>query len=230
MEEKKFRNEIKYACSQAQLALIENRIKGLCHLDPYAGADGVYLITSVYFDDYNDSCYYENENGVDPREKFRIRIYDRKMDYILLECKQKQSGKTHKKTCSISREQCMSILQSGRTIWKTTETPLLNKFLFQCRTRYLRPRVVVEYERTAYLYPQGNVRITFDRNITASAQTMRFAEADIRRPVMPTGFHILEVKYDELIPDYIYNAVGIENMRQTPFSKYYICRKMIKMG
>lgn len=229
MEQGKYRNEIKYICSQAQLGLIENRIRPLCRPDPHGGEDGTYLITSLYFDDYDNSCYYENENGVDPREKFRIRIYNRQLSYIALECKRKQSGKIFKETCRLTDRQFKSLLNQEWSGLVGTD-PLINKFYIACQTKCLRPKVIVEYERTTFIYPQGNVRIAFDRNITTSSRVQQFGQINRGRPVMSTGQHILEVKYDELLPDYLYNALQIEHLRQVAFSKYYICRKFINQG
>lgn len=227
MEQVKYRNEIKYLCSENQLALIENRIKTLCRLDSHAGADGTYLVSSLYLDDYDKSCYLENENGVDPREKFRIRIYNRNLDNIVLECKQKRAGMTLKDSCPLSYEQYIDVVDGRPFSWAGDKDPLFNRLYLQWQTRLLRPEVIVEYERKAYVYQTGNVRITFDRNISASAQTSRFGMETLRHPVMPAGRHILEIKYDELIPDYIYNAVGIEKLQHTAFSKYYYSRKII---
>ena len=96
VEKKKYRHELKYICTAAQLALIQGRISHLIPLDSHVGETGMYSIRSLYFDDYYNRCYYENENGTDPREKFRIRIYNGSAHKISLECKRKERGKTHK--------------------------------------------------------------------------------------------------------------------------------------
>lgn len=224
-----YRQEIKYLCSQAQLALIEGRIKNICTLDAHAGTDGIYIVSSIYFDDSQNTCYYENENGVDPREKFRIRIYNRDMGRISLECKKKQAGKTRKKSLPLETEQCRELLY-GKIGWMNMDNALFNKFALQYRMNHLRPKVIIEYERTAYVYPQGNVRITFDRNLSACRDTESFGQADAGRiPILPSGWHILEVKYDELLPDYIYNAAGIDGLRQTAYSKYYMGRRVVNL-
>lgn len=229
MGQEKFRNELKYICSPMQLRLIQNRIKDICHPDPHGGADGTYLITSVYFDDYNNNCYYEIENGIEPREKFRIRIYNRQMNYIALECKHKQFGKTFKEACSITQKQCHAFLHQR---WFDTmeSEALINRFYIANNTKCLRPKVIVEYERTAYIYPQGNVRVTFDKYITTSTQIEDFGKQVMRRPVLPVGQQILEVKYDEMLPDFLYNALQVEHLRHMAFSKYYICRRFINIG
>lgn len=220
-----YRNEIKYICSERQIAIIEGRLKAICKKDPHAGEKGMYTIRSVYFDDYDNTCFYENENGTDPREKYRIRIYNGNKEYISLECKRKENGKTSKESCLLTYDQCQAMLNGtfSDAIGKST---LLNKFLLQYSMRPLRPKIIVEYERVPYTYPIGNVRITFDRNIGVSRQVAKFLEQGVSfRPVMPWGQHILEVKYDELLPDCLYNAMQIREIHQVAYSKYYICRK-----
>lgn len=225
MEDIKFRNEIKYICSEQQLRLIEQRIQEICKKDSHVGESGTYTISSVYFDDYHDSCYKDNESGVNTREKFRIRIYDGNMQRIALECKMKQNGKNHKESCLISEERCRKILQ-GECVLQDDDPALFRKFYLQFHTAMLRPKVIVQYERTPYVYHLGNVRITFDRCISGTTNILGFGQKELPlRPVMPAGDHILEVKYDELIPDYIKSALQIRDLKQTAFSKYYMCRK-----
>ena len=224
----KYRNEIKYRCSEQELCLIEHRIRHLCRPDPHAGDNGRYTVRSVYFDDYQDSCYYENEAGVNLREKFRIRIYNGSTDNITLECKQKQNGKNHKLSCRLTVEQCRSILEGSFRL-NADSPPLLQQFFLLYRTRLYRAKVIVEYERVPYIYETGNVRITLDRNISATSKVQDFLQNRLfTRPVMPVGMHLLEVKYDELLPNYLYNELQVDNLHQTAYSKYYVCRKFTK--
>ncbi len=231
--EKKYRNELKYVCTEAQLQMIEQRIRAYCQTDSHAGTEGVYSIRSVYFDDMDNKCFYENEDGVNAREKFRIRIYNGNTEYITLECKQKISGKNRKESCSLTRAQCEAIL-NGEFSWemvngcepKRGNKDLLRKFFLQYSTRYMRGKVIVSYDRTPYVYENGNVRITFDRHIAGSSSVQNFLEPVVDgRPVMPVGYHVLEVKYDELIPDFLKNAMQLGTLRRATYSKYYICRK-----
>lgn len=221
----KWRNELKYVCTESELYQLEFRVEAICKRDLHAGNDGIYGIRSVYFDDIHEHCYYENENGTDPREKFRIRMYNADASYIVLECKKKEKMKTHKESVRLSKGQCMDII-TGNFENVCADTELMNKFLLECRERMLRPKVIVEYERTPFVYQEGNVRITFDRNIGSTTRVESFFEKQLPiRPVMPLGQHIFEVKYDEFLPDFLYVAMNLRNLRQTAFSKYYICRK-----
>ena len=224
-EDLRYRHEYKYIVSRAQLELLKVRLNGLIPLDPHVRISGAYTIRSLYFDDNRNSAYYENEDGTDPREKFRIRIYNHNAEIIKLECKRKERGKTLKSSCLLTLEQTRLLMQ-GKCPGDNDMDPLLRKLVMQMKLRQLRPVSIVEYERIPYICKLGNVRITFDTNICSSHAVMNFLDMEIpKRPVLPVGMHLLEVKFDDFLPAYIYNACQLENLRQTAFSKYYICRK-----
>lgn len=225
----KFRHELKYQITDAQLMMLKNRINHLIPADSHAGADGVYSIRSLYFDDYENRCFRENENGTDPREKFRIRIYNASSDRITLECKRKERGKNHKTSCPLTVEQT-KLLMAGRILPDIgSQPPLLQKLTMLMLTRRMRPVVIVEYDRIPYVYKNGNVRITLDTNTRSSSDVERFLDEIIpMRPVLPVGQQLLEVKYDEYLPDFIYRSLQLHSLRQTAFSKYAICRKYTK--
>ena len=225
-KEIKFRHELKYPITGAQLQILRNRINNLVHLDPHVDEAGFYSIRSLYFDDIYNSCYYENENGTDPREKFRIRIYNHSTDRITLECKRKERGKTLKTSCPLTIEQT-KMLMEGRIIPDIANQPdVLRKLTLRMMTKGMRPVVIVEYDRIPYVYPDGNVRITMDMNMCSSTSVERFLDEKIpKRPIMPAGQHLLEVKFDEYLPDFIHHNLNLHSLTQTAYSKYYLCRK-----
>lgn len=225
----KYRHELKYQITDAQVQLLKNRINHLIPADSHAGENGVYSIRSLYFDDYENRCLRENEDGTDPREKFRIRIYNASSDRITLECKRKERGKTHKSSCPLTVEQTRALM-GGKILPNIgSQPPLLQKLTMQMMTRRMHPVVIVEYDRIPYVYKNGNVRVTLDTNIASSSAVERFLDEDIlSRPVMPAGQQLLEVKYDEYLPDFIYRSLQLHSLRQTAFSKYAICRKYTK--
>ena len=226
LAENRYRHEFKYLCSYGELMMLKVRLQGLVSLDTHVGESGVYNIRSLYFDDIYDTCYRENEAGTDPREKFRIRIYDHSSERISLELKRKVRGKTQKLSCLLTEEQCRGLMEGEIPVLQENSPALLRKLCLLMQTRHMRPKVIVEYERVPYVYPHGNVRITMDENISASTRTDRFLERQIPlRPILEAGQHILEVKYDEYLPDGIYRTIQSGNLRQTAFSKYYLCRR-----
>ncbi len=221
-----YRHELKYLVSQAEITLLQSRIRPIMHEDSHVSKSGSYLVRSLYFDDYMNQCYYDNENGTDPREKFRMRIYQHSTERILLECKRKERGKTLKTSCPLTRKQAESLMNHHTIPVLDIQAQLLRKQALQMQTRLLRPVIVVEYERIPFIYSRGNVRVTFDTNLSASSDIGSFLSEEVsKRPVMPQGQHLMEVKYDEFLPDYIYQALNLGVMQQTAFSKYYICRK-----
>ena len=223
---RKYRHELKYVVSTGELALLRNRIRHLISLDSHAGESGMYVIRSLYFDDYENRCYYENENGTDPREKFRIRIYNHSSEKITLECKRKERGKTLKTSCPLTIEQTR-MLMAGKTIPDIANQPeVLRKLTMQMMTRQMRPVVIVEYERIPYVYQNGNVRITLDMNVASCSDANKFLDEEIpKRPVMPMGQHLLEVKFDEYLPDFIHQSLNLHSLTLTAYSKYALCRR-----
>ena len=225
----KYRHELKYQISDAQVQLLKNRLNHLIPADSHAGPSGTYTIRSLYFDDFEDRCLRENEDGTDPREKFRIRIYNHSTDRIMLECKRKERGKTHKTSCPLTLEQTRLLMDGKILPDMEAQHPVLRKLTLLMLTRRMKPVVIVEYDRIPYVYKNGNVRITLDTNIRSCGSVKDFLEERLpSRPVMSAGQQLLEVKYDEYLPDFIYRSLQLHSLRQTAFSKYYVCRKYIR--
>ncbi len=227
----KYRHEFKYVSPEIILAAIENRLDAVLERDRNAGEKGEYAIRSIYFDDIFDTCYFENENGTDPREKFRIRIYNCSKERISLELKRKENGMCLKTSCPLPLSVAEEIM-AGEIPSFDCETPyLLKKLICQMRFRALRPVGIVAYERVPFTYNEGNVRITFDRGLRSSSNIADFFNENAAfRPVFPYGSNMLEVKYDELLPDFINEILQTGSLRWTSFSKYYLCRKFDIQG
>jgi len=206
--------------------ILKARLPQIMSRDMHAGPSGRYEIRSVYFDDFRNSCFLDVENGTDPREKFRMRIYNHSDQRIRLELKRKEAGKTFKRSAPLTRQQADRLLAGRNLLWDEDMDPLLKKFYIWFETRAARPVVIVAYDRIPYVHPDGNVRVTLDLNIRASDRFDQFFQPDLpSRPIMPTGKQLLEVKYDQLIPDHIYRSIQTNQLQLTTFSKYYLCRK-----
>ncbi|MFI3231293.1 MAG: polyphosphate polymerase domain-containing protein [bacterium] len=219
------RHEFKYLCSKNQLALLNTRLKPIMKLDEHTQGSFTYRIRSIYFDDFKNSSFFENEDGITPREKWRIRAYNENCTSISLECKRKEYDKVIKDSCRLTLEQYNGVV-SGKYFSFNSENKLLNRFIILQKNNLLKPKVIVGYERTPYIYKDGNVRITFDMNLFSSPDIKNFFEKSIRkRPILPTSTHMVEVKYDEYLPDFISKTVQSSNMERITFSKYYYSRK-----
>ena len=226
-----FRHEYKYLCAAAQLRLEQARLEALLRPDPHAGPDGRYRVRSVYFDDPEDSCLLENLDGSDPRAKYRLRIYNASDARISLERKAKRRGMTHKDAVPVDRALAERLLAGQIPFPRPQDPPLLRRMLADMELRVLRPRVIVEYLRTPFILPVGNVRVTLDEHISSARAVDRFFEPALpQRQVLPSGQGVLEVKWDQLLPSWLYDSLQLEGMQWTSFSKYFLCRKYNTMG
>lgn len=229
---RKFRYENKYIVHIAEIEMLRNRIMGICDMDKYALGDGEYNIRSLYFDNYGSSSFYDNEIGIEPREKFRIRIYNCNPDVVVLERKIKVGGKISKDRAVIDKAFAEAVMAEDYNFIQYDETnQLLNRFLLKCETEYLRPRVIVDYIREAYVSEAEDIRITFDKEISFSDQIGHFFDRDLfLQPIMPVGKELMEVKYTEMLPDYIHSSLDLGKLQQSTFSKYYLSEKMRREG
>lgn len=219
-----YRVEQKYIVTDADLMVLSKRLQKMVAQDIHQDGN-CYQIRSLYFDDITDSCLDENDAGVDQRFKYRIRHYDPTAETMCLEIKEKKRGLSRKYSAMISREECKKIIENALPL-QMDGRRVLNLLQLQMRCANLRPKAIISYERTAFVHSVGNVRITFDRNISASKACEDFLNPIVRNPVpiMPAGLHVLEVKYDELLPEYIANALNLGSLHQTSFSKYGLGR------
>ena len=208
------------------MVLLRERLHYIMLPDPHAGSEGLYTIRSLYFDDYYNTCYHENEDGTDPREKYRIRIYNASDSRITLERKQKECCMTRKTSSPLTRDQAQLLIDSTPLSFADAQNPALRKFLLLMMLRQMRPSIIVEYQRAAYVYHIGNVRVTFDTNIVSSCDFANFFSPSVFcRPILPLGFHLMEVKFDQFLPDFIYQSLQLNQLQQTTFSKFFLCRK-----
>lgn len=230
VESKIYRHEMKFLCGEKKLYIIENRIRHICKPDSHGGETGSYRIKSLYYDTFDDRCYQEIQAGTDFRKKYRIRVYNDDTDVIKLECKYSLRDRKAKETCRITRRQCMDLIEKSPCMgldFTGDEESLLHRFLTERRTELLIPKVIVEYRRTPYVFPGGNVRITFDRAIRSSCRTGSFLEKNIPyRSILPENVHVLEVKYDERLPGAVRELLATgQQLRRISFSKYGLCRE-----
>ena len=222
----RYRHEYKYLIDARTESILKIRASGVLMPDPHAREDGSYFIRSLYFDDRQDSCLQENEAGTDPRSKFRIRYYNSDPSRRQLEMKSKTRGMTLKESCSITREECQCFM-AGQIPAITPEMPSMKQSLFsEMAVRALEPKVIVSYERIPFVYPGGNVRVTFDRMLSSSTDIPAFLDGNyVTRPVFTLGNSILEVKWDEALPLHIKDVLKLDWLQWTAFSKYAMCRR-----
>lgn len=198
-------------------------------MDPHTPPSGRYLIHSLYFDDYKDMSVYTTDSGLSERFKWRIRYYGDDLDYIVLEKKEKKEGRCHKKSCKITIDEYHKIVSGDiMDIFYDTKKELIQELGKDMLVYGYVPKVIIDYERIAYVEEITNVRITFDMKISASYDLDSFLEGDYQKYYLqPSGQDVLEVKFDDILPSYIKNIVESYCFSHSSFSKYYFGRKII---
>lgn len=219
-----YRNEIKHEISAADKAAICASMRAVARPDPHAGPDGRYLIRSLYFDTPADKALREKLDGVSEREKFRIRFYNSDPSVMHLEKKVKRGGLGYKVSAPITAEEAQRIVD-GDTDWMAVSgRGLIVELYAKMKSEGLRPKTIVDYTRTPFVYGPGNVRVTIDENIRTGLGCTDFLNP--RCVTVPAGEPVilLEVKWDDYLPAVIRRAVAVKSRRGAAFSKYQTCR------
>ncbi len=224
---KNIRTEKKYLIDSKQALQIEEKLKKFCTPDTHCRNNNCYSVRSLYFDDIYNSCFYDSREGLPHREKFRLRIYNLTTENIFLEWKRKEFAISEKNRFIISKINADKLITGNYSFNDIkNEKELLYAIYAKFRNNIFSPKVIVDYERKAYNLPSYNIRITIDSNIKASANTNLFYNNQCpTKPVLNNGKSILEIKYSQIIPDYLCEIINMYDLKRINYSKYYNCRK-----
>ena len=219
-----YRHEWKHEISYVDLLSIRARLQAVAQPDAHA-IGGKYLIRSLYFDNLNDKALREKIDGVNMREKFRIRYYNCDPSKIIhLEKKSKLNGLGTKYSAPLTMAEAQSIVD-GNIDWMLASPHSLIQELY-CKMRYqgMAPKTIVDYTREPFIYGPGNVRVTFDYDIRTGLNCTDFLDPNC--VMIPAGDApiILEVKWDAYLPSIIRDCVQTPGRRAGAFSKYAQCR------
>lgn len=219
----RYRHEWKHEISYADLLAIRQRLRAVAECDPHA-AEGRYQIRSLYFDNLDDKALREKIDGVNLREKFRIRYYNGDVSTIHLEKKCRRAGLGTKFSADLTRDEAQRIVDGQLDWMMDSGRPLVRELCCKMRCQGLRPKTIVDYTREPYIYRPGNVRVTFDYDIRTGLSCTDFLNpACVTIPAGDAPI-LLEVKWDAFLPTIIRDAVQTPGRRAEAFSKYAQCR------
>lgn len=217
------RHEWKYEISAIDRLILRQRLSAVMMRDEHA-AGGTYLVRSLYFDDGVDSALREKLDGVNCREKFRIRCYDHDHTVIHLEKKTKRNGLGGKTAVCLAAEEVQAITEGHWDWMRADNRPLVRELYGKMCLQGLRPRTIVDYRREPFVFGPGNVRVTIDDEIRTGLYATEFLDPGcVTVPVQGTPI-VLEVKWDTFLPDVIRDLVQLEGRHIGAFSKYASCR------
>jgi len=227
-----YRHEYKTTINEQEVELLRRRLVHIMRRDSHADKNGGYFIRSLYFDDHKQNAYFEKLEGLNEREKWRLRQYNLE-GIVRLERKEKKSSYVRKDGVVLTNEELQAILSGQSTKLISSDKPLLRRFELARRLQLLKPVQLVDYYREAFVLRTGNVRITFDRNLRApltmdNCFTSGFTAADVtidRPAIAPLehGLTILEVKYDGYLPAHIGQLAILDGRTKLANSKFILC-------
>lgn len=219
-----YRNELKHVITAADRAAICANLHAVAKLDPHVGDRGFYQIRSLYFDSLSDKALREKLDGINEREKFRIRYYDHNTDFIKLEKKVKRGGLGYKVTAPLTKEEAQKIVDGDLSWMVSSGRGLVTELYAKMKSQGLRPSTIVDYERIPFVYAPGNVRVTVDYNIRTGLRCTDFLNPQC--VTIPAGNApiVLEVKWDDFLPGIIRHAMQLKGPSLGAFSKYAACR------
>ncbi len=225
----KYRHEWKYQINMADYLVIRQRVKACMQSDPHA-KEGHYAIRSLYFDNANDKALREKLDGFNRREKFRIRLYNLDTSVIHLEKKSKLNGLGTKFSAPLTAAEAQSIVDGELSWMKSCDRPLIQELYARMTGDGLIPKTIVDYDREPFIFAPGNVRVTFDRDIKTGILATDFLNP--KTPMISAGHApiLMEVKWDEYLPDIIKDCVYTPGRRVGAFSKYAQCRVSVKFS
>lgn len=218
-----YRHEWKHEITFCDMLVIRQRMRAIAKADAHA-LKGRYEIRSLYFDNLSDKVLREKLDGVNRREKFRVRFYNGSTDVIHLEKKCKLNGLGTKASASLTAEEAQALVDGDYRWMLDSGRPLVEELYSKMRSQGLRPRTIVDYTREPFIFAPGNVRVTLDYNIRTGLDAVDFLSPDCVTIPVPGSPIVLEVKWDEFLPAIIRDAVQLEGRRTTAFSKYAACR------
>lgn len=218
-----YRHEWKHEINFSDMLAIRQRMLAVAEPDSHT-INGKYAIRSLYFDNLSDKALREKLDGVNRREKFRIRYYNQNTALIHLEKKSKIGELCNKQSASLTFEEAQAIADSRIDWMKDSGNPLICELYCKMKSQGLKPKTIVDYTREPFVYPPGNVRVTLDYHIRTGLSCIDFLNPDcITVPVSDSPI-ILEVKWDAFLPAVIRDAVQLRTRRPIAFSKYAACR------
>lgn len=220
------RHELKYYITPAELGVLRGIIRPLLKPDPNGNENNEYLIRSLYFDTFDDQALEEKIAGVGMRKKYRIRIYNFSDRVIKLECKSKMGDLISKQSISIPRDLAEQIIAGDPDGLQRMKHPLLQEVYMMMKTKLLKPAVIVDYLREAYIHNAEEVRVTFDKQIRTGLNSTDLFNGRIPTyPVFDDPVEVLEVKYDDFLPSYLQAVLSGITAQRSAISKYVWCRR-----
>lgn len=221
------RNENKFFIGLPEYYYISQIIQAVMQPDSFMQKDRQYYIRSLYFDTIDNADYYTKISGIEIRKKIRLRIYDIDSEFVKLEIKNRLNSQILKETLVISKSEAVDIIKGDYSCLDNYNNKIALKIKNIMTSQVYSPKIIVDYEREAYVYPEHNVRITFDKNVRAMCSDQLFDKNLGLVPLITEPYIIMEIKFDQVLPEFIKKAISTGTLLKSSISKYCMARERI---
>ncbi len=214
------RHELKYYISRQDYEYARTLLKTFMHRDEHSPERG-YPIRSLYFDDISDSSVIEKLDGVEFRDKYRLRTYDPNLDWVKLERKRKENNYVTKTSVRLSRKEAEKLIKHDHNVLYDKNTPAARSLYFDFTRKYLQPVIVIDYLREAYTLPYNDIRVTFDKDISIATHDFNIFDSKLEtQHIQRSDVIIMEVKYNVCLPSWFALLMNLESATTSAISKY----------
>jgi hypothetical protein len=224
------RFELKYIIDEATALKVREFVQAYLDVDEYGiGRPGFsYPVHSLYIDSDALKLYWETINGDKNRYKLRLRYYslDPKVP-VFFEIKRRMNNCILKQRGAVKLNAVEPLLtgtplvQEHMAGQKPKDFMAVQRFLDLSHTLYAKPRIHIFYMREAYVSPDGEVRVTLDRDVYGDENPWPRLKVDLIRPVKAFGDKvILELKFTNRFPQWFNHMVRSFHVMQCGAAKY----------
>lgn len=220
------RQEKKYLLSYDEFVKNSHILAQVLMQDSNNKSNG-YIVRSLYFDTIDDKDFHEKQAGLEIRRKIRLRLYDPKDDFAVLEIKQKQGAHQLKRSLKVSKDDALLLCKGDYSPLLHYEDPFATECYGIMHRECYRPKVIVQYQRMAFIAKENKIRITFDHHIVATESCFDiFSENLCMYPVLDPYNVVMEVKYNGFLLSYIKDLVSRCGKSELSVSKYCLARQV----
>lgn len=218
------RQENKYFITRLEAAQLSGVLRAVMSEDSHNGALG-YKIRSLYFDTPFDDDYNDKIEGLELRQKIRLRTYDPMSDFAMLEMKQKQGAMQKKRSLRLSREDAVRMTKGDYTPLLSFKEEFAAELYGLMTRKVYRPKTIVEYDRLAFVAKENKTRVTFDNTVRSTENSFDLFDPSLSlRPALDDFNVVMEVKYNGFLLSYLKDLLRLADRSTLSVSKYCLAR------
>jgi len=218
------RFELKYLVPQRRVGEIVRSLEPFVMPDANWEDEGGYPIHSIYWDSDEWTLFWEKIEGLKDRRKLRVRRYAG-ADYAFVEIKHRTDRTLQKRRARLPLDTVFRTFRGEPDELDAPidiEDPVVGEAMGLRFRHRLRPRMAVSYRRKAYFGRYDpDLRITFDSRVQYHHRNVDIAAPFETGPyILDPRIAILEIKFNDRVPDWLVRLVEGHGLQTTRLSKY----------